>query len=323
VILARAIATAAALTIAMGCTTVTRLGSHDAARTFDGGMEIPCGPTTCTGGAVCCNESCGICVLPGATCLDIPCTDAGLPCGGDEALLESGDCTTLYGWNGSTCLPRTGCTCSGRDCGRLRATAADCFEEHAVCWDDACTSDGATPCPTGYFCELAACADTTGTCARQPTSCEGSIEPVVCGCDGAPYASVCTARQTAVSHDGSDDCGLCDPRVPILSAGCSTVLGYAWDGGQCAPARGCACTGACDRLYASLADCTTARAPCITFACGTLRCLRWDELCVTEASGTRCDPLPGTCEGVPSCSCVGDGLACEETGPGAYVVTPL
>lgn len=36
-----------------------------------------CGPATCVGGTVCCNASCGICVLPGQGCPAIDCSDAG------------------------------------------------------------------------------------------------------------------------------------------------------------------------------------------------------------------------------------------------------
>lgn len=34
---------------------------------------VSCGPTVCTGGQVCCNESCGICTQPGGFCIDLYC----------------------------------------------------------------------------------------------------------------------------------------------------------------------------------------------------------------------------------------------------------
>ena len=33
----------------------------------------PCGGSTCTGGTVCCNASCGICTPPGGFCIQIVC----------------------------------------------------------------------------------------------------------------------------------------------------------------------------------------------------------------------------------------------------------
>jgi hypothetical protein len=40
----------------------------------DGG-GVPCGPTTCPPGQVCCNESCGICTPPDGMCIMIACVD--------------------------------------------------------------------------------------------------------------------------------------------------------------------------------------------------------------------------------------------------------
>jgi hypothetical protein len=307
--------------LVMACTTTTQLGSHDAAPRDDASAPpIACGTNTCTAGAVCCNESCGICTLPGATCIEIPCTDAGgSPCSGDDATLEGSCPTTLYRWNGSSCEALVGCSCSGRDCGRLHTSAALCLEEHSDCWDHACGTEGPA-CPSDFFCEVAACADTTGACVRSPDGCDGVFDPVVCGCDGAPYAGICAARRNGVSHDGSEACGLCAANVPTIAGACPTMLGFAWDGGQCAVVRGCSCTGNCERMYPSLEGCAAAREPCTTFACGDVRCARWDELCVQTTTGAHCEPIPGTCEGVPSCVCI-DDPSCVETGPGAYVVT--
>ena len=43
-------------------------------------MEVsePCGAVTCDAGLVCCNSSCGTCVLPGESCVTLACTDAGM-----------------------------------------------------------------------------------------------------------------------------------------------------------------------------------------------------------------------------------------------------
>ncbi len=320
--LALSLTLASGSTLASGCTTVVRIGSHDAApRRDDAGSPVPCGPTTCAAGTVCCNESCGICTLPGATCRDIPCTDPGSsPCDGDDAALEGACATALYRWSGATCERITGCSCRGRDCARLRTSAAACFEEHERCWDAACVTSDRLSCPVGYFCETTQCADDEGTCARSRESCADGAEPVVCGCDGAAYPSTCGARRSAVSRAGDEACDLCAARLPTTIGTCATTLGYAWDGGRCTPVRGCACAGECAWLYDSLASCTAAREPCLSFRCDTITCRLWVEVCVVSPSGAWCDALPGACEGVPSCACIADP-SCMQVGPGAYLVT--
>lgn len=144
---------------------------------------------------------------------------------------------------------------------------------------------------------------------------------MVCGCDGAPYANACEARRLQVSHDESTTCDLCRPALPATVGTCTTLLGYAWDGGRCSAVRGCSCSEGCDRLYPSLAGCTSARTPCLAFPCGALSCRRWEEICVHTGADTRCDPLPGTCEGVPTCACIA-ATTCAELGAGAFEVTP-
>jgi hypothetical protein len=45
---------------------------------------VPCGNNTCTGGEVCCNESCGICAPPDGACIQMQCEDLKpLPPGGE------------------------------------------------------------------------------------------------------------------------------------------------------------------------------------------------------------------------------------------------
>jgi hypothetical protein len=59
---------------------------YDVGPVLDGGSPVPCGPTACAAGMVCCNASCGICTPPGGTCSALACLDAGPPppqsCGG-------------------------------------------------------------------------------------------------------------------------------------------------------------------------------------------------------------------------------------------------
>lgn len=72
-----------------------------------------CGPNTCNTGQVCCNPSCGICVSPGATCDQSPCT--GAPRTPTAALCGSGQCN-----DGQVCCnPSCGiCTAPGESCSK-------------------------------------------------------------------------------------------------------------------------------------------------------------------------------------------------------------
>ncbi len=55
-------------------------------------------------------------------------------CGPEDAA-GSGTCATDLGvvWNGTVCVPITGCTCAGADCGDLYASIEDCAFAHRGC----------------------------------------------------------------------------------------------------------------------------------------------------------------------------------------------
>ncbi len=71
-----------------------------------------------------------------------------------------------------------------------------------------CGTRGASPCPTGTFCDYVAgsnCGadDRGGRCEPVPEMCTREFMPV-CGCDGTTYPTACVAHSAAVSvaHDG-------------------------------------------------------------------------------------------------------------------------
>lgn len=144
----------------------------------DGGEA--CGPTTCGAGEVCCNASCGICVAPGGSCIDIACEDAGVMCGTETC--------------GATELCCAGCDgdvfCAGGP----------------VCPDVSCPVDtcgSSADCGSDAYCDLpgASCGG-TGVCAPRPEGCPEDC-PGVCGCDGRTYCNDCMAAAAGV--DVSDD----------------------------------------------------------------------------------------------------------------------
>lgn len=71
-----------------------------------------------------------------------------------------------------------------------------------------CGTRGASPCPTGTFCDYVAgsnCGadDRGGHCEPIPAMCTREFMPV-CGCDGQTHPTACTAHAAGVSvaHDG-------------------------------------------------------------------------------------------------------------------------
>ena len=86
--------------------------------------EVPCGKNVCTGGAVCCNPSCGICTPPDFACIQIACIDEDVPCG--KNICTGGDvcCNESCG----TCTP------PGDDCMQML-----CVEEDYCKTDKDCT----------------------------------------------------------------------------------------------------------------------------------------------------------------------------------------
>lgn len=243
------------------------------------GTGEPCGPSTCNPGLVCCDESCGICVAPGAGCPAIHCLpdDGGVDAGDDAGSVPADALVRLCG--GEICGPSSQC-CAGCEPGqdRCRPLGEPCPEP--VCPPrDAGVDGGPAPgqpcgghagetCDPGEFCDYGAqchALDAPGVCRPIPEAC---IEPAcreVCGCDGTTYCSECEAHSAGVSvlHEGAcepSDCAAMDARGRGL---CDAELGYAWNGESCVSISGCNCAGVdCDALFASPGACSAAYASC-------------------------------------------------------------
>ncbi len=97
----------------------------------------------------------------------------------------------------------TGTEATGTEATGTEATGATGGTEVAVCG-----TRGASPCPTGTFCDYVAgsnCGadDRGGHCEPIPAMCTREFMPV-CGCDGQTHPTACTAHAAGVSvaHDG-------------------------------------------------------------------------------------------------------------------------
>jgi hypothetical protein len=134
--------------------------------------HTPCGPTACTNGDVCCNDSCGICTEPGGFCIDLYCEapERGHTC--DVRAL----CIEGYSWSEALCrcVPDHGNP-------HVCASDADCTTLSSYC--DGCTCEAATTaesapnCPAGHevacfvdpcFNQTSYCDAGTGECVLTP-----------------------------------------------------------------------------------------------------------------------------------------------------------
>jgi hypothetical protein len=117
---------------------------------------VACGATTCTGGMVCCNADCGICVQPGQSCNQASCSRAALPnsmpCGPNTCNVGQVCCNASCGI----------CTAPGESC-RNDACAGPTFPVVVPC--------GMNTCNSGQIC----CNPSCGTCTTPGQAC--STEP--------------------------------------------------------------------------------------------------------------------------------------------------
>ncbi|MFO0683034.1 MAG: Kazal-type serine protease inhibitor domain-containing protein [Sandaracinus sp.] len=135
-----------------------------------------CGAVTCTGGTVCCNASCGICVLPGQGCPELDCSDAGPAphfCGG---LLDTPCDPSEF------CDYPDGAACGATDAsGVCRPRPTDCPEPGGV---PVCGCDGTT-----YF----------GECVAQFSG----VDVLHFGaCEGPPPLETVSATASCAPFDG-------------------------------------------------------------------------------------------------------------------------
>jgi len=308
------------------------LGTNEQCMGFDAAACVPCGRTRCAPGSFCCDPTCGICSLPEeGGCPDrdagngtLVCHDAGR-CGADPVSLSGTPACERWVWNGVDCVQVFGCTCAG-DCSVPQPTYTQCMTTHAACWSPRCSLTSL--CPNGYFCEREHCADDIGTCTPIPSSCIGEPHAPICGCDLATYRSLCDARRaTVVGTLPAPTCGACNFPAITVSPGCTTSLGWAWDGASCVEQVGCSCSGQCDRLEPTLGECLSHYDVACRdyYPCGGWSCARHSEYCSHSPSSTYCIGAPGPCTSTFNCSCILantiPGATCSEDGTGAIDVT--
>ncbi len=119
---------------------------------------MPCGTDECPPGQLCCpgcpgEPPTGICADRLDACPPLDCPPPPGACAPMDAA-GRGRCAGVLGfaWNGSACVPISGCRCVGADCDRLFTSRAAC-EDHYLgvgCIHD-CRSTG---CPAGTSCQL-------------------------------------------------------------------------------------------------------------------------------------------------------------------------
>lgn len=314
---------------APACTTHVTIGEDEPHTYPDGGLRIRCGRIDCPTGTVCCNSGCGLCAIPGmCPSASLTCTDGTSQCGADLVSLSGGGNCVSWVWSGVTCEAVVGCECTGA-CELLQSSFLGCMQQHQPCWAESCIPG--TACRDGTFCAPETCTDGLGTCALIPDTCAGEPHLATCGCDGVGYLSECDAHQHSVSaRPGLPTCGICNPPDITITTGtapgCDASLGWSWDG-VCVQHIGCGCSGECDRLERTEADCIARyRDACSTlFSCGEVSCRRNVEFCALW-TGT-CRPLPATCADDPSCACLAAAgfttiTGCSDDGAGALRASP-
>lgn len=174
--------------------------------------KVACGPSTCTGGDVCCNASCGICTGPGEVCIQVACDPATTPKSCAAVTCLAGEtCTEMAG--GAVCVSQQSNPCAVTLCPPNRVCevvngAAECKPVNATP-GDASTGNGAgscavTLCPAGTVCD-----DISGTaqCIKAP-SCDGTTCEKGQHCELKPVQCIrapCPAQPTCVP-DVKDVC---------------------------------------------------------------------------------------------------------------------
>ncbi|SRR5258706_11640748 len=113
----------------------------------------PCGTGVCTGGQVCCNDSCGICTDPGGFCTEQFCQPTGC--------VQTALCIIGYTWDSKACQ----CVPAAGEC----TTDADCHLEDNYCGGCNCLAlangEAAPTCTNPVQCFAAPCAVTSGVAA--------------------------------------------------------------------------------------------------------------------------------------------------------------
>jgi hypothetical protein len=226
------------------------------------------------------------------------------------------DCTP-----GSICCDATCGICASEHTG-CPAELPACGPPDAAVVPYACSNT--EPCASGFFCDRRNCADERGICTRIPASCDHANPVATCGCDGVAYRSSCDAQHVEQSTT-LPTCGPCNPPAITITSGCTTSLGWAWNGSACTEQIGCVCSGHCEALESSQMDCNARyQAQCGRFfPCDETSCRRGTEYCLTSMGEGACVAAPTGCS-VLDCACVRSGLpttSCTDEGNGVIRAT--
>jgi hypothetical protein len=300
-----------------GCGRIFNAG--DQGSTGDGLTNgAPCGPTTCTGSEVCCNESCGICVPPGGFCPAIACANGGGAGGGGAGGSGGGGhqcgpvvCTLAcqYGYehdaNGCEL-----CVCKPPpDAGVVRQCGNTTCGSNEICCNPSC----GICAPMGGVCPAVTCGGTGGGSGGAGGGGTG-------GSGGGGHQCgpvVCTlACQYGYEHD-SNGCEICVCKPPPADAGTGRACGPVTCGsneiccdascGICAPMGGVCPAVACTDAGHPPPHDGGASQPCGFNSCGP------GTECCNPSCGI-CVPTGGACSQVlcAPCAPVTCTLACPQ-----------
>ncbi|UJR82764.1 hypothetical protein [Sandaracinus amylolyticus] len=226
--------------------------------------------------------------------------------GGDTDTPDAGDCEL-----DCVALPPE-CHYEGRDCATESCGEIVCPNPNRMCgslFHGRCASD--------EYCDFyieGACGalDEVGLCRDRPTECDEEPEQRVCACNGTTYDNPCEAHRAGFEIVMEGEC----PPPNVCNGddawgegeGCTTELGWKWDGNRCAPVVGCTCTGTfCPSLFASRDACRAGSETCIAHRCQAQDAVAVTTGCAEPASiGWRWDGT--TCVELVGCSC--DGTSC-------------
>ncbi len=217
----------------------------------DCGTEASCVNGTCVAGPTC------RAVQPGShgSCKMV----IGVLFDGKQCVLEGGctcepDCDALFPSMdacNTACGIVTGCT-TDSECQAGEACIAGACQAVA----STCTQD--TDCAVGRHCDGYVCGNgwCSGTCTVNPdgvcakdADCptgDSCVKVACMGCIGCPCYGTCQGAAA------------CTPVKPGSHGACDMILGFVFDGNQCAYESGCSCQPDCAAFFQDLASCQSA-----------------------------------------------------------------
>jgi hypothetical protein len=215
------------------------------------------------------------CPQPGAPCQI--CVDGTYAC--PSAHCQNGQCSVDF----PSCP--AGPTCAGQACGSSCPCPSD-----APCVESWC--DGTGKC-NSYFpvCEGPQCKQDTDCAVDDCYPCaDGSFACSVGHC----YNGVCSYETSSCPSPG------CDPQNAYGTGVCDSLVGFAWNGKQCA-AIGCKCEGTdCGSLSPTYDACVAAHSGCTASnACAGKQC---GDYCSTCPPGEACPPVVQYCSATGYCT---------------------